>query len=184
MGSVRSVVATLTPEQVQNDKDTFKKTIEEAVSDELKEMGLELVSLNIQDITDRNGYYDDIAAKDKEEKRKEAERVRAIADQQIREQAALSGKIAKEKELETELQIAEKQRDNDLKRAGFKAETDKAAADAAVAGQLQQTIRLQEVAKEEGIKFKLLANPKEILTDEKNTVNGIKCVEMELRRTR
>lgn len=37
-----------------------------------------------------------------------------------------------------------------------------------------------EHAKEEGIKFKLLANPKEILTDEKNTVNGIKCVEMEL----
>lgn len=150
MGSVRSVVATLTPEQVQNDKDTFKKTIEEAVSDELKEMGLELVSLNIQDITDNNGYYDDIAAKDREEKRKEAEKVRSIADQQIREQAALSGKLAKEKELETELQIAEKQRDINLRKAEFKAETDKANADAEIAGQLQQTVRSQEVAEQEG----------------------------------
>lgn len=150
MGSVRSVVATMTPEQVQNDKDTFKATIEESVSDELREMGLELVSLNIQDITDRNGYYDDIAAKDKEEKRKEAERVRSIADQQIREQAALSGRIATEKELETELKIAEKQRDNNLKKAEFKAETDKANADAEIAGQLQQTIRSQEIAEQEG----------------------------------
>jgi len=150
MGSVRNIVATMTPEQVQNDKDTFKQNIVKEVTDELEEMGLELVSLNIQDITDRNGYYDDIAAKDREEKRKEAERVRAIADQQIREQSALSGKLAKEKELETELQIAEKQRDNDLKKAGFKAETDKANADAEVAGRLQQTIRQQEIATQEG----------------------------------
>lgn len=150
MGSVRSVVATLTPEQVQSDKDTFKKTIEEAVSDELKEMGLELVSLNIQDITDRNGYYDDVAAKDREEKRKEAEKVRATADQQIREQNATSNRIATQSELDTELQIAEKTRDNDLKKAEFKAETDKANADAEIAGDLQRTIRLQEIAAHEG----------------------------------
>ena len=41
-----------------------------------------------------------------------------------------------------------------------------------------------EHAKEEGIKFKLLSNPKEIITDEKNTVKGIKCIEMELRSAR
>ena len=62
MGSVRSVVASMTPEQVQNDKETFKEAIVESVSDELTDMGLELVSLNIQDITDKYGYYDDIAA--------------------------------------------------------------------------------------------------------------------------
>lgn len=150
MGSVRSVVATMTPEQVQNDKDTFKKTIEEAVSDELKEMGLELVSLNIQDITDNYGYYDDVAAQDREEKRKEAEKVRATANQQIREQNAASERIATQSELDTELQIAEKNRDNSLKKAEFKAETDKANADAEIAGELQRTIRLQEVAQQQG----------------------------------
>lgn len=41
-----------------------------------------------------------------------------------------------------------------------------------------------EHAKEEGINFKLLSNPKEILIDEKNSVKGIKCIEMQLRRTR
>ena len=73
MGSVRSVVATMTPEQVQSDKEAFKEEIIKSVSDELSDMGLELVSLNIQDITDKYGYYDDIAAIDREEKRKEAE---------------------------------------------------------------------------------------------------------------
>lgn len=150
MGSVRSVVASMTPEQVQNDKETFKEAIVESVSDELADMGLELVSLNIQDITDNYGYYDDIAAIDREEKRKEAEKVKATANQQIRQQNAESEKVAKQSELDTELQIAEKAKDNSLKKAEFKTETDKANADAAVAGRLQETIRLQEVAEQEG----------------------------------
>lgn len=150
MGSVRSVVASMTPEQVQNDKETFKEAIVESVSDELADMGLELVSLNIQDITDNYGYYDDIAALDREEKRKEAEKVKATANQQIRQQNAESEKAAKYSELETELQIAEKNRDNSLKQAEFKAETDKANADAEIAGELQRTVRLQEIAEQEG----------------------------------
>lgn len=150
MGSVRSVVANLTPEQVQSDKESFKKAVEEAVIDELKEMGLELVSLNIQDVTDNNGYYNDLAAKDREEKRKEAAKVRANANQQIRESEAETNKIAEQRELDAELSIAEKKRDNDLKKAGFKAETDKAQADAEIAGELQRTVRQQEIAVEEG----------------------------------
>ena len=113
-------------------------------------MGLELVSLNIQDITDNNGYYDSIATVDMEEKRKEAEKVKALANQAIRQQTAESEKIAKHSELDTELQIAEKAKDNSLKKAEFKIETDKANADAAVAGELQKTVRLQEVAEQEG----------------------------------
>ena len=35
-------------------------------------------------------------------------------------------------------------------------------------------------AKEEGIQFNLLTNPKEITTDENGWVNGITCVKMEL----
>lgn len=150
MGAVRGVVATMTPEQVQNDKETFKEAIVASVADELADMGLELVSLNIQDITDNNGYYDDIAAIDREEKRKEAQKVKATANQQIRQQCAESEKIAKQSELDTELQIAEKAKENDLKKAAFKIETDRANADAEIAGDLQKTVRLQEIAEQEG----------------------------------
>ena len=150
MGAVRGVVATLTPEQVQGDKEAFKEAIVTSVSDELNDMGLELVSLNIQDITDNNGYYDDIAAIDREEKRKEAEKVRSTANQQIRQQAAESEKTARQSELASELEIAERAKDNDLKKASFKIETDKAKADAEVAGALQRTVREQEIAEQQG----------------------------------
>lgn len=150
MGAVRGVVATLTPEQVQGDKEAFKEAIVSSVSDELNDMGLELVSLNIQDITDNNGYYDDIAAIDREEKRKEAEKVKATANQQIRQQNAESEKIAQHSELASELEIAERAKDNDLKKSSFKIETDKARADAEVAGELQRTVRQQEIAEQQG----------------------------------
>ena len=42
--------------------------------------------------------------------------------------------------------------------------------------------RKEEVhhAKEEGVKFKTLSNPIEVLIDEENSVKGLKCIEMEL----
>lgn len=49
-------------------------------------------------------------------------------------------------------------------------------------GEEEIPARLEEIhhAKEEGIIFKLLTNPKEIIGDEKGRVTGVKCVQMEL----
>lgn len=149
-GAVRDIVASMTPEAVLRDKAEFAQKVRTTVEDEMVNMGMELVSLNIQDISDHNGYYDNIAALDMEDKRREAENKKAIVDQEVRKQKAESEKIAAQKELEAELAVAEKQRDNDLKKAEFKVETDKANADAAIAGELQRTVRMQEVTEQEG----------------------------------
>lgn len=149
-GAVRDIVASMTPEAVLMDKQTFTEKVKEIVSDEMVNMGMELVSLNIQDITDNNGYYDNMAAPDMQEKRKTAETTTAKVDQEVRTQKAASEKIAKQNELSSQLEVAEKERDNKLKLAEFKAQTDKADADAAIAGELQKTVRLQEVAEQQG----------------------------------
>lgn len=149
-GAVRDIVASMTPEAVLRDKAEFAQKVRETVEDEMRNMGMELVSLNIQDISDNNHYYDNIAALDMEDKRLAAENKRADIDRDVRTKQAEAERVASQNELDSELAIAEKQRDNDLKRAGFKAETDRANADAAVAGELQRTIRMQEVAEQQG----------------------------------
>lgn len=73
-GAVRDIVASMTPEEVLRDKVAFADNVKKIVSDEMVNMGMELVSLNIQDITDNNGYYDNIAALDMEDKRQAAEK--------------------------------------------------------------------------------------------------------------
>ena len=55
MGTVRDVVASMTPEEVLANKEAFKTEVEKNVVDEMDKMGLELVSLNIQDVSDNNG---------------------------------------------------------------------------------------------------------------------------------
>lgn len=149
-GAVRDIVASMTPEKVLRDKVAFTENVKNIVSDEMVNMGMELVSLNIQDITDNNGYYDNIAALDMEDKRREAENKKATVDQAVRTQKAESEKIAAQNELDSKLAVAAKQRDNNLQIAKFKAETDKANADANIAGELQKTIRQQEVAEQQG----------------------------------
>lgn len=149
-GAVRDIVASMTPEEVLRDKVTFANKVKEIVADEMVNMGMELVSLNIQDITDLNGYYDNIAALDMEDKRREAENKKATVDQAVRTQKAASEQIASQNELESKLAIAEKERDNNIRIAQFKAETDKERANAEIAGELQKTIRQQEVAEQQG----------------------------------
>lgn len=149
-GAVRDIVASMTPEAVLRDKAKFAENVRNTVQDEMRNMGMELVSLNIQDISDRNHYYDNIAALDMEDKRLAAENKRADIDRDVRKKKAEAEQDAAQNELDSQLAIAAKQRDNDLKRAGFKAETDRAQADAAIAGELQKTIRQQEVAEQQG----------------------------------
>lgn len=149
-GAVRDIVASMTPEAVLKDKAEFASKVRENVEDEMRNMGMELVSLNIQDITDNNHYYNNIAALDMEDKRLAAENKKAKINQEIRENKAAAEQIAAQSELAAELAVAEKVRDNNLKKAEFKAETDKANANADIAGKLQETIRQQEIAEQEG----------------------------------
>ena len=58
----------MTPEAVLKDKAEFTQKVRDTVADEMLNMGMELVSLNIQDITDHNQYYDNLAALGHEEK--------------------------------------------------------------------------------------------------------------------
>lgn len=149
-GAVRDIVAGMTPEEVLRDKQAFAENVRETVADEMVNMGMELVSLNIQDISDQNGYYDNIAALDMEDKRQAAEKKKAVINESVRSQNAESERIASQNELAAALAVAEKQRDNNIKKAAYKAETDKANADANIAGELQRTIRQQEVAEQQG----------------------------------
>ncbi len=95
MGAVRDVVASMTPEQILRDKEGFKKQIQSGVSDELDNMGLELVSLNIQDVSDSNNYFDNIAAIDASDKQQAADVKKAEVDKVTRQKQALLRKMRK-----------------------------------------------------------------------------------------
>ena len=161
MGAVRDVVAAMTPEQILRDKEEFKKQIQGGVTDELENMGLELVSLNIQDVTDNNEYFNNIAAIDAAEKQQAADIKRAEVERTTRQKQAIAMKEAEiaEAQARQEAEIArmtaeqtekEKRKETDMKLAQFKIETDTANADAEIAKALQTTIREKEIEEKRG----------------------------------
>ena len=60
LGQLRLVIASMTIEQINADRETFLRIVEENVADELNKIGLHLLNVNITDITDESGYIDAI----------------------------------------------------------------------------------------------------------------------------
>jgi len=62
-GNMRGVLATLTPEEVNNDRMKFARSLLEEAETDLRRLGLVLDNLNIQSVTDEKGYLDSIGRK-------------------------------------------------------------------------------------------------------------------------
>jgi flotillin len=62
-GQLRLTVASLTIEQINQDREKFLEAIRRNVAPELNKVGLYLINVNITDITDESGYIDSIGKK-------------------------------------------------------------------------------------------------------------------------
>lgn len=56
LGQLRLVIATLSIEEINKDREKFMHLINENVAKEINKIGLELINVNIRDITDESGY--------------------------------------------------------------------------------------------------------------------------------
>jgi flotillin len=56
LGQLRLVIATLSIEEINKDREKFMGLINENVAQEINKIGLELINVNIRDITDESGY--------------------------------------------------------------------------------------------------------------------------------
>lgn len=55
-GQLRLVIASMTIEQINADRETFLRNVESNVTEELNKVGLQLLNVNITDINDESGY--------------------------------------------------------------------------------------------------------------------------------
>jgi len=62
-GQLRAAIATMSIEQINADREAFMEAVEKNVNTELNKLGLQIVNVNITDITDESGYIDAIGRK-------------------------------------------------------------------------------------------------------------------------
>ena len=107
-GQLRLVIATMTIEEINSDRDKFLENISKNVDTELKKIGLKLINVNVTDIKDESGY---IEALGKEAAAKAINEAKiSVAEQ---EKIGETGKA--EADREKDVQIAETNRDRDVK---------------------------------------------------------------------
>lgn len=63
LGQMRLVIATLTIEQINQDRETFLDLVNKNVGFELNKIGLDVINVNIRDIIDESGYIEALGRK-------------------------------------------------------------------------------------------------------------------------
>ena len=114
-GQLRLVVAQMEIEEINKDRETFEKNIRVFVGKELRTVGLNLINVNIRDITDEANYIQNLSEEATARARKEAEI--SIAAQDRESQVG----VARENQAK-DIGIAEASRERDIQVADAQAE--------------------------------------------------------------
>ena len=135
IGHLRSIIGKLDIDEVLRQSDTFNRRVIEESTEELKRLGIQVITLVIQEVNDAHGYIDALGQKTVAEAKRDAaiKVAEATRDQEIKVAQASAETQKKTSDAQKEaavvvannaVQIAEAERDRDVKRAQFKVMAD------------------------------------------------------------
>ena len=148
-GNIREIISQSKFEDlIRGDKKLFAEKIQENVTPNLADLGIDLTTFNIQNFSDRNGVIQDLGVDNIEKIRKEASIAAAKAKAEVAVAQAQADKDANDAQIAAETEIAEKQTELAIRKAELqkKADTKQAEADAAMAIEAENQRREQEIA--------------------------------------
>jgi flotillin len=114
-GNLRGVLASLTPEQVNEDKIAFAKSLLDEAEDDLAKLGLVLDTLQIQTISDDVRYLDSIGRKQQADLLRDARIAEAKAQAESKIQTAENQKITALSRTDRDIAIARAEADRRIK---------------------------------------------------------------------
>jgi flotillin len=138
-GQMRQVIASMGIEEINRDRDKFLQHVQHSLEPELAKIGLQLINVNITDITDESGYIDAIGQK-----------AASLAIQQARGDVADNEKMG-------ETRVASAERDKSIQVAGARKEQSIGTREA----QREQAVRVATLEKEQAIGEKTAAFEKD-----------------------
>ena len=147
-GNMREIIGTLSLKEINTDRDSFSDQVMQKASKDMDKLGIEILSCNIQNVTDENGLIKDLGADNTSLIKKNAAIAKAQADRDIAIAQAEAERESNEARVLADTQIAQKQTELDIKRAELKilADGKKAEADAAYEIQSQEQRKSIETA--------------------------------------
>ena len=123
-GNLREIIGQMNLKDMVQNRKVFNQKVEENVIDDLRKMGLELKSFNVQSFTDEKGVIDNLGIENTSRISKDASIAKANSEKEVAIAKAQAYKEAQDIEIKTEEEIAEKQNALKIKQADLKIESD------------------------------------------------------------
>ena len=153
-GNMREIIGTLSLKEINTDRDSFSDQVMSKASKDMDKLGIEILSCNIQNVTDENGLIKDLGADNTSKIKKDAAIAKAQADRDIAIAQAETEIAQKNNELA--IRKAELQKDSDSKKAEADAayeiqrqEQERTIQTATVNAQIAKAAREAELRKQE-----------------------------------
>ena len=138
-GNIREIISQMTlKELIQGDKKEFAEKVVENVAPNLRDMGLELTTFNIQNFKDNGGVIKNLGIENTVGISKDASKAKAKAEAEIAIAKAEAEKAANDARIAAETEIALKNNEFEIKKAELKREADIKKAEADAAYQIQK----------------------------------------------
>ena len=147
-GNMREIIGTQDLRSLNVDRDGFSNQIQEKAAPDMAKLGIEILSCNIQSITDNEGLIHALGADNTCKITKEASINKANAERDVAIARAIAAKESNDARVQSETEIAIRNTELAVKQADLKKQADTQAAIADAAYEIQK----QEQAKEINVK--------------------------------
>jgi len=123
-GHLRSIIGKLNINEILRDRDAFNKKVVEESTEELKRLGIQIITLVIQEVTDEYGYIDALGKQSVAEAIRDANIKTAQAEAETKKKVSDCNREADITVASNAIKVAEAERDRDVKKAQFKTTAD------------------------------------------------------------
>jgi flotillin len=148
-GHLRSILGTLTVEEVNSDRGSFAQKLTSEAAVDLEKMGIGVDVLTIQEISDEEDYLNALGRRRTAEVKRDAIIGEAEANRDAKIKSAQALQEGERARLDAEAEIAQAQRDLSIRQAQYQAEVESEKAKAAQTGPLAEARARQGVVAEQ-----------------------------------
>lgn len=144
-GNMRETAGSLSLKDINIDRDAFSDKISAKAGPDMNKLGLEIISCNIQNITDDIGLIKDLGADNTYKIKKDAAITKANAERDISKAQSTAAKEANDVRVMAETSIAERNNELAIKKAELQRESDTKQAEADAAYKIQEQEQLKTI---------------------------------------
>ena len=182
-GNIREIISqTYFEDLIRGDKKEFAERIQENVTPNLADMGIDLTTFNIQNYSDKKGVINDLGIENTEKIKKDASIAAAKAKAEVAIESAKADQAANDAKVAAATEIARKQTEFAIEKAELqrKADTEQAKADAAKQIEAENQRKQHEIAIANA---NLAKQEKEIELKEREVAIKERSLEAEVKKT-